>query len=104
MHGHEVDRCTRAAPPRSIAVDVRRPTQPRRELPKAPVLTAPPVADSVAKAAVPFAPERGEAADLVAVHLADVPRFGDQLCLRNHRVLSDDIEEGGHRVKGAVLS
>src|ERR1700756_5097216 len=104
MHGDEVDRCARAAPLRTIAVDVRRTAQPRRELRKTPVLAAPPVADGVAESAVPFAPAGGKPADLVTVHLADVPRFGDQLCLRNHRVLSDNIEEGGYRVKGTVLS
>ena len=34
----------------------------------------------------------GEVADLVAA-VADVPRLGDQLHLREHRVLVDDVEE-----------
>ena len=38
-----------------------------------------------------------EVADLVAA-LADVPRLGDQLHLADHRVLLDEVEEGGQPV------
>ena len=55
-------------------------------------LAAPEVADRVAVAAVPLRPQRREVADLVAA-LADVPRLGDQLHLRDDRVLLDEVEE-----------
>src|SRR6201999_1200443 len=75
VHGDDVDGCARTPPLGTIAVDVRRSTQPRRKFRKAPVLAAPPVAEGVAESSVPLAPLRGKPADLVAVHLADVPRF-----------------------------
>jgi hypothetical protein len=63
---------------------------------------APPVrAHRVAVLAVPLRPEDGEVPHLVAP-LADVPRLGDQLHPADHRVLVDDVEEGGeplHRVQ-----
>ncbi len=51
-------------------------------------LPAPEVADRVAVDPVPLRPQDGEVADLVAAG-ADVPRLGDQLDLRQHRVLVD---------------
>ena len=42
-------------------------------------------------------PQRREVAHLVAA-LADVPRLGDQLDLGDHRVLLDQVEEGGQPV------
>ena len=54
--------------------------------------------------AVPFPPQRREPAQVVAVHLADVPRLGDQLGLGDHRVLGAHVQEGGHLVEGAVLA
>ena len=53
---------------------------------------APEVAHRVAVDAVPLRPEHREVADLVAAR-PDVPRLGDQLHLREHRVLVDRVEE-----------
>ena len=53
---------------------------------------APEVAHRVAVDAVPLAPQHREVADLVAAR-ADVPRLGDELDLREHRVLVDGVEE-----------
>ena len=47
--------------------------------------------------AVPLGPEHREVADLVAAG-ADVPRLGDELHLRQHRVLVDHVEERGQPV------
>ena len=55
-------------------------------------LAAPVVAHGVAVLAVPLRPQAREVAHLVAA-LADVPRFGDQLDLADHRVLLDEVEE-----------
>ena len=52
----------------------------------------PEAADAVAVLAVPLGPQHREVAHLVAA-LAQVPRLGDQLHLREHRVLVDDVEE-----------
>ena len=62
------------------------------ELAEAARLAAPEVAHGVAVLAVPFRPQRREAADLVAA-LADVPGLGDQLDLADDRVLVDQVEE-----------
>ena len=62
------------------------------ELAEAGWLAAPEVAHGVAVLAVPFRPQGGEAADLVAA-LADVPGLGDQLDLGDDRVLVDQVEE-----------
>ena len=66
-------------------------------------VAAPEVADRVAVYAVPLRPQDREVADLVAA-LADVPRLGDQLHLREHRVLVDDVEERGQPVDVVQLA
>ena len=55
-------------------------------------LAAPEVAHRVPVLAVPLRPQRREVADLVAA-VADVPRLGDELDLRHHRILLDQVEE-----------
>ncbi len=57
----------------------------------------PEAADAVAVLAVPLGPEHREVAHLVAAR-ADVPGLGDQLHLREDRVLVDDVEEGAQAV------
>ena len=54
-------------------------------------------AHGVAVAVVPLGPAGGKIADLVAA-LAQVPGFGDQLDLGQHRVLQQDVEEGAEPV------
>ena len=51
----------------------------------------------VAVLVVPLVPARREVADLVAA-AADVPGLGDELHLREHRVLADGVEEGAQTV------
>ena len=60
-------------------------------------LAAPEIAHRVAVPAVPFGPQRREATDLVAVR-THVPRLRDELDLRDHGVLVDEIEESGESV------
>ena len=94
--GDEVDRRERVAA--VVLVEVARAGQPLGELADV-RLAAPEVAHRVAVDAVPLRPQDREVADLVAAR-ADVPRLGDQLDLREHRVLMDDVEEratGGRR-------
>src|SRR5581483_8502505 len=64
---------------------------------------APEVAHRVAVDAVPLAPQNGEVPHLVAAG-PDVPRLRDQLHLRQHRVLVDDVEEGGQAVDVVELA
>ena len=63
----------------------------------------PKAAHAIAIFAVPLGPEDGEVADLVAP-LADIPRLGDQLYLREHGILVNDVEEGAQLVDGIKLA
>ena len=54
-------------------------------------------AHRVAVLAVPFGPAHGKITDLVTT-LAQVPGLGDELHLRQHRVLVNDVEEGAEPV------
>jgi hypothetical protein len=47
---------------------------------------------------------RREPPHVVAVELADIPRFGDQLHLRDDRILADDVEKRRERVEAALLA
>ena len=66
-------------------------------------MPAPEVAHRVAVLVVPLGPEDREVADLVAAG-ADVPGLGDQLHLREDRVLVDDVEEGREPVDVVQLT
>ena len=86
----EVDRGDRPAP--GVLVQVGRSGQARGELAERLRLAAPEVAHRVAVLAVPLRPLRGEVADLIAAG-PDIPRLGDQLHLRDDRVLLHEVEE-----------
>ena len=97
----EVD--ARVRPPSRQLVQVGAPGQAVRELAEGLVRAAPVVAHRVPELPVPLRPERREVADLVAA-FADVPRLGDQLDLRQHRVLVDDVEERGQPIDFVQLA
>ena len=99
--GDEVDR--RRRPPGVGLVQVGAAGEAVAELGQRRRLAAPEVADRVAVAAVPLRPQRREVADLVAA-LADVPRLGDQLDLRDDGVLLDEVEERRQPVDGEQLA
>ena len=88
--GDEVDAGVR--PAAVVFVQVARSAQPGGEFRDGVPVAAPELADRVAVFAVPFGPEHRKVADLVAA-FAQVPRLGDQLDLREHRVLVNDVEE-----------
>jgi hypothetical protein len=90
VRGREVDRGVGVAAAR--LVQVAGTGQPERELRELPRIASPEPAHAVAVLAVPLGPADREVADLVAAG-SDVPRLGDQLHLREHRVLLDDVEE-----------
>ena len=95
VRGNEVDRGDWRAS--GVLVEVRGARDAGGELAQRRGLAAPEVAHRVAVLPVPLAPQGREAADLVAA-LADVPGLGDELDLGEHRVLVDDVEEGGELV------
>ena len=86
----------------SVAVQVARAGQPLGEV-RGRGVPAPEVADHVAVDAVPLGPEDREVADLVAAG-ADVPGLGDELHLRQHGILVDDVEERGQPVDVVELA
>ncbi len=66
-------------------------------------MAAPEVAHRIAVDAVPLRPQDGEVADLIAAG-TDVPRLGDELDLRQHRVLVDRVEERAEAVDVVQLA
>ena len=97
VRGDEVDRRCRGAP--GGGVEVGGAGQPVGEPAHAATGAAPGVPHRVAVAVVPLGPGVREAAHLVAP-LAEVPRLGDELHGRQHRVLVDGLQEGAARVEG----
>src|SRR5690606_22389259 len=63
-------------------------------------IALPEAARIVAETAVPFGEAGRMVADLVAAG-TDVPRFRDQLDLRQHRVLAQRVEEAAARIEAA---
>ena len=95
MRGHEVDGCHGASP--IALVEVCRTGEARRELAEGGGFTAPEIANGVAILAVPLRPLRREVAHLVAAG-AHIPGLGDELHLRDDRVLLHELEEGGELI------
>ena len=102
VDGDQVDRG--GGPAADGGVQVRRAGEAVGELADPDRVAAPEVAHRVAVLAVPLPPQRREPAQVVAVDLADVPRLGDHLGLRDHRVLGDHVEERRHLVEAALLA
>src|SRR5262245_25055656 len=90
MGSDEVDARPRLAA--TLVEQVSRPGDALDEIRNLPGVSFPEAAHSVAEFVVPFRPARRELADLVAAG-ADVPWFGDQLDVGEHRVLPAGIEE-----------
>ena len=64
---------------------------------------APEVPHRVAVLAVPLAPGWWEVPQLVAIHLADIPGFGEPARPRDHRILLHQVKEGGPHVHVVLL-
>ena len=90
MRGDEVDRRVRTAACQRVQIRAAR--QSIGKLAEDLIGAAPVIADRIAILAVPLRPQRREIADLISA-FADVPRFRDQLHLRQHRILLNDVEE-----------
>ena len=99
--GDEVDAGVRAAA--APLVQVARAAEPRGELRHHAAVALPEAADAVAVLAVPLGPQHREVAHLVAAG-AQVPRLGDQLDLRDDRILVDDVEERAQLVDFVQLA
>ena len=87
---HVVDAGMRpAAPP---LIEVAAAGQTERQAAHLVAVPLPEAAHGVPVGRVPFSPEDREVPDLIPA-LAEIPRFGNQFHLRQHRVLVDDIKE-----------
>src|SRR5206468_347788 len=82
----------RVRPPAVVRIQIRAAGETGRELRDRAAVAPPEAADAVAVAAVPLRPQDGKVADLIPA-LPQVPRLGNQLHLREHRILMDDVEE-----------
>ena len=82
---------------------VARAGDPGRKIRQDALVALPECAHRVAVTVVPFCPARGKTPDLVAARAA-VPRFGDQLDGRQHRVLPARIQEAAALVEAVGLA
>ena len=99
--GHEVDAGVGAPP--ALLVQVAGARQPGGQLRGGVPVALPVAANGVPVAAVPFGPQHGEVAHLVSAR-AHVPGLGDELDLRQHRILVNDVEEGPQLVHVVQLA
>src|SRR6266481_5475391 len=74
-----------------------------RHFTNAAFIAFPKTADRVAIFAVPFRPGRGKVAHLIAA-FPDIPRFCDQLHLREHRVLLNYLEKWMQRIESRMIA
>jgi hypothetical protein len=98
--GHEVDAGVRF--PAAVRVEVAAPAKPGRKFRHDATVPFPEPPYRVAVLAVPLRPQHRKVPDLIPA-LAEVPRLGDQLHLRDDRVLVDDVEERAELVHGLQL-
>ncbi len=97
VRGDEVD--ARVRRPAAAPVQIRRAGEAAREFADQPAVASPVRAHRVAVLVVPLRPARRKVADLVAA-FAEVPRLGDQLDARQHRILAERrrrTRRGGRR-------
>ena len=90
MRRDEVD--ARIRTPAALLVKIAAAGESRRELRDDAAVTAPEPAHRIAVLAVPFGPFRRKISDLIAT-FPEIPRFRNQLHLRQHGILMDDVEE-----------
>src|ERR1035438_5988518 len=76
----------------TVSVEIARAGNAIREVSHEPAVPFPVGTHRVAIAIVPFRPAHGEVSHLIA-SFAEVPRFGNQLHLREHGILMNDVEE-----------
>src|SRR6185437_2497562 len=97
MHRDVVDRGTRPAP---VVLELgRRAGHAMGEIADQIAVAAPEAPRGLAVEVVPLRPAGRKGADLIAAG-PDIPRFGDQLYVAEHRVLPHGGEEGGVGLEG----
>src|SRR4029078_875679 len=89
--------------PPALLVEIAAAREPRRQLGERAAVAAPEAPYRVAVLAVPLRPFRREVPDLVPA-FAQIPRLGDQLDLRQDRVLMNDVKERTELVDSMQLT
>ena len=90
-------------PAAAVLEEVGRAREPRGEVRALAFVAAPEAAHAVAEAVVPFGEARRVLAELVAAR-AEIPRLGDQLDPRQHRILAHGVEEAGAGIEAVALA
>src|SRR4029078_12214319 len=101
MSGNEVDACV--GPPAVMFIEIGASSESIRHLTDAAFIALPKTADRVAVFAVPLRPGRGKVSHLIAA-FPDIPRFCDQLHLRQHRVLLNYLEKWMQRIESRMIA
>ncbi|MET3823440.1 hypothetical protein ABID76_006166 [Burkholderia ambifaria] len=101
VRGDEIDRRPGSAP--LMVEQVGRAREPRGELRALARIAAPEAPHRVAKAVVPFGEAGRMTAQLIAAG-AEIPRFGDQLALCEHRILPQRVEKTRARLEAVILA
>src|SRR5690606_6247874 len=101
--GHEVPQCetvmrsnevhTGSRTPAAPFIQITGTTQPRCKLRDESPIPFPEMANTIPIFSIPFRPENREVANLIA-SLCDIPRFRNELHLRQHGILVNNVEEG----------
>src|SRR5262245_14259908 len=98
---HKID--ARIRQPAVVAVEIARSGQTKAERADLPAVALPETSRGIAIGRVPFRPQHGKVADLVAAR-AEIPWLGNELHSRNNRVLLDDVEERAKTVDVVELT
>src|SRR4029078_5504324 len=101
MRRDEID--AGVGPSSALLVQVAAACQARRQLRDGAAVATPETPHRVAVLAVPLGPLRREVTDLVTA-FAEVPGFGNELHLRQDRVLVNDVKERAQLVHGMQLT
>src|SRR5688572_136007 len=99
--GDEVD--ARIGLPAVVAVEIARTRESIAQVADLAGIAFPKTPCGVAIRRVPFGPENREIADLIPAR-AEIPRLGNELHLRDDRILLDDIEKGAQPVNVVKLA
>src|SRR5580704_3920135 len=95
MRGNKVD--AGIGTPATVRVQIARTGNAISQVAQESSITLPIGTNCIPIAIVPFCPAHGEVSDLIS-SFAKVPGFGNQLDLREHRILMDDVEESSQAI------
>ena len=101
MRSDEVDAGPWPAPP--LVVNIAGTCDSRGKIARRALIGLPIGPDMIAILVVPFGPAGRKTADLIAAR-SDIPGFGHELDLAEHRILTDGVEESAALVEARLLA